>query len=161
MEYLDISKIKFLSNDNQLLSMYYDSKYYPSIKLKRCFPFQEANKYISVIESEKNEEIGIIYYLNQLSLEMYNLAINELNFRYFMPKVIKIKKVKEKRGFANIDIITTSGNKSIKIQDIPFNINMYPNGQVIIKDVDGNLYEVDINYLNSNDKNAKFIKNYI
>ena len=35
------------------------------------------------------------------------------------------------------------------------------NGQVIVKDVDGNLYEVDNTYLSSNDKNAKFIKNYI
>ena len=161
MEYMNINKIKFISSDNQLLSMYYDDKYYPSIKLKRCFPFHDKDKYISVCESENNNEIGMIYDINELESKSLKLAINELNFRYFMPKILKISKIKERRDFAHLNIITNSGNKQIKIQDIPFNINMYPNGQVIVKDVDGNLYEVDNTYLSSNDKNAKFIKNYI
>lgn len=161
MEYMKVDKIKLIANEGEVLSLEYEDVYYPAIKLKRCFPFKCPTSYISVCNSENDQEIGIIYDLNELDSEMLQIAIDELNFRYFVPVITKISKIKEKRNFAHFDIITNSGNKKITLQDIPFNINAYPNGQVLIKDVDGNLYEVSQQYLSSNDKNAKYIKNYL
>ena len=161
MEYMKIDKIKLIANEGEVLSLEYDDVYYPAIKLKRCFPFKCPTSYISVCNSENDQEIGIIYDLNELDKDMLKIAIDELNFRYFLPLIVKVNKVKEKRNFATLDIKTLSGDKTITIQDIPFNINMYNNGQVIIKDVDGNLYEVSHDYLACKDKNAKWIKNYI
>lgn len=161
MEYMKVDKIKLIANEGEVLSLEYEDVYYPAIKLKRCFPFKCPTSYISVCNSENDHEIGIIYDLNELDSKMLQIAIDELNFRYFVPVINKISKIKEKRNFAHFDIITNSGNKKITLQDIPFNINAYPNGQVLIKDVDGNLYEVSQQYLSSNDKNAKYIKNYL
>ncbi len=161
MEYINTQKIKFIVNEGEMLKLEYDGKVYPSIKLKRCFPFNNPENFIGIYESDSNQEIGIIYDLKELDEQQYEIAVAELKFRYFMPIITKIIKIKEKPHFAHLDIVTTAGEKNITIQDIPFNINMYSNGQIIIKDVDGNLYEVDVNYLKSNDKNAKFVKNYI
>lgn len=161
MEFLNVDKIIFSTNDDKVLSLKYEEKEYKAIKLKRCFPFLSPDNYISVIDSDSNEEIGIIEDLNKLDEKAKQIAINELNFRYFLPLIVKVNKVKEKRNFATLDIKTLSGDRTITIQDIPFNINMYNNGQVIIKDVDGNLYEVSHDYLACKDKNAKWIKNYI
>jgi hypothetical protein len=161
MEFLNVNKIIFSANDDKVLSLNYENKEYKAIKLKRCFPFLSPNNYISVIDSDTNEEIGIINDLNELDETSRKIAIDELNLRYFLPVIIKVNKIKEKRNFATLDIKTLSGDKTITIQDIPFNINLYGNGKVIIKDVDGNLYEVSQDYLNLNDKNAKWIKNYI
>ena len=161
MEYLLIEKLIFIANENKTLALKYDDKEYASIKLKRCFPFLSPNQFISVIDSDSNEEIGIIKDLNELSKEQLDLANIELEFRYFVPIITKVIKVKEKRNFATLDVITNAGKKTITLQDIPFNINLHHNGQVIIKDVDGNLYEVSNEYLLSKDSNAKFIRNYI
>ena len=161
MEYLNIEKLIFIANENKTLALKYDEREYSSIKLKRCFPFLNPNQFISVINSDSNEEIGIIKDLNELSKEQLDLANIELEFRYFVPVITKVIKVKEKRNFATLDVITNAGKKTITLQDIPFNINMHHNGQVIIKDVDGNLYEVSNEYLQSKDSNAKFIRNYI
>ena len=161
MEFLNVDKIIFSTNDDKVLSLKYEDTEYKAIKLKRCFPFLSPDNYIRVIDSDSNEEIGIIEDLNKLDEKAKQIAINELNFRYFLPLIVKVSKVKEKRNFATLDIKTLSGDKTITIQDIPFNINMYNNGQVIIKDVDGNLYEVSHDYLTCKDKNAKWIKNYI
>ena len=161
MEYLLIEKLIFIANENKTLALKYDGREYSSIKLKRCFPFLSPNQFISVIDSDSNEEIGIIKDLNELSKEQLDLANIELEFRYFVPIITKVIKVKEKRNFATLDVITNAGKKTITLQDIPFNINLHHNGQVIIKDVDGNLYEVSNEYLLSKDSNAKFIRNYI
>ena len=161
MEYLIPSELKFISDDNKVLGLKYLDKEYKAIKLKRCFPFNNPNKFICVNDSDSNEEIGIIEDLNVLDEETFKIVSEELEHRYFLPIITKITKVKEKRDFATLDIITNAGNKTITIQNIPFNINMFNNNQVIIKDVDGNMYEVDNNYLLSKDKNARFIKNYI
>lgn len=161
MEYLDPKKIKFIVNIGEVLNMEYEGVLHTAIKLKRCFPLKMPDEYISVFCDDESTEIGIIKDLKMLDETMYEIALNELKFRYFMPKITKISKLKEKRNLAQLEILTDAGKKSIAIQDIPFNINSYPNGQVIIRDVDGNLYEMDKQYLNSKDKNAKFIKNYI
>ena len=161
MEYLNANEIIFSNDDEKVLSLKYNGVLYQAIKLKRCFPFLSPDCFISVVNSDLNEEIGIIKDLKDLSKEMYEIAIEELNFRYFLPIISKVGKVKEKRNFATLEIKTLSGDKTITIQDVPFNINMYNNGQVIIKDVDGNMYEVSNEYLASKDKNAKWIKNYI
>ena len=161
MEYLNVKELIFSCDDEKVLSLQYKDKDFKAIKLKRCFPFSSPDQYISVVDSDSNEEIGIIENLKDLDEKMYDLALNELNFRYFLPIITKVTKVKEKRNFATLEAKTLSGDKTITIQDIPFNINLHNNGKVVIKDVDGNLYEVSNDYLTSKDKNAKWIKNYI
>ena len=39
MEYMKVDQIKLIANDGEVLSLQYEDKYYPAIKLKRCFPF--------------------------------------------------------------------------------------------------------------------------
>ena len=94
MEYMKVDKIKLIANEGEVLSLEYEDVYYPAIKLKRCFPFKCPTSYISVCNSENDQEIGIIYDLNELDSKMLQIAIDELNFRYFVPVITKISKIK-------------------------------------------------------------------
>ena len=47
MEFLNVDKIIFSTNDDKVLSLKYEEKEYKAIKLKRCFPFLSPDNYIS------------------------------------------------------------------------------------------------------------------
>lgn len=159
MEYLQPEKIHFIKNEDELLQLNYAGEIYKSIRLKRCFPLKLENKYIAVI-TQDDKEIGVIRNLSDLTKNDYALADEELKERYFVPTILRIKKMKEKGHLHYFDIETDAGDKKIAVQDIIYKINQFAN-KTIITDVDGNVYAFSESYLQSSDKYVKFIKSYI
>ena len=74
-----------------------DSKSVLRVKAKRCFPFTFSTRYISIRDGN-DEEIGIIPDLAALSKEYRRWIEDDLDIRYFTPRVKAITSIRYRFG---------------------------------------------------------------
>lgn len=117
--------------------------------LHRAFPYDSPYKYISV--SDENGEIGIIFD-TELFGEDAKLLNNELDSKYFSPKIKKIVSLKERFGYSYWNVKCDKGNFSFTVKDTFRNIIHVSEDRVIILDVDSNRFEIES--LSALDKNS-------
>lgn len=115
--------------------------HYEKIILVRNFPFQYEKEYITVLDKGA-KEIGIIKTLSDFDDETGKMLTQELERRYYMPKIREILRMKEKMGFTNWTVDTDFGKITFSVRDTYKNVVKLPKGRCIITDVDGNRYEI-------------------
>lgn len=113
---------------------------YKKIFLIRNFPFEYKYNYITVLD-ENMKEIGILSSCDDFG-EQSQILKDELDRRYYMPKIHNIIKMKEKMGFTNWTVETDYGKITFSVKDTYKNMVKLPKGRCIITDVDGNRYEI-------------------
>ncbi len=118
-----------------------EKKEYKKIFLIRNFPFEYKYDYITVLD-ENMKEIGILRSVEDFPSEQAEILKNELDRRYYMPKIKEIVKMKEKMGFTNWVVDTDFGQITFSVKDTYKNMVKLPGGRCIITDVDGNRYEI-------------------
>lgn len=118
-----------------------DSKSVLRVKAKRCFPFTFSNRYISLRDGN-DEEIGIIPDLGPLSKEYRRWIEDDLDIRYFTPRVKAIKSIRYRFGGIEWQVVTDCGPKRLITKGIHDTMMEIEPGRYVINDVDGNRYEV-------------------
>ncbi len=85
--------------------------HYPRVVLRSCFPVSDSAAYLSVRDAnaEKQPEIGILEDWTQLSTEDREAVAAELDLYYLVPKVTKIREIKEELGFLYWKVETDKG----------------------------------------------------
>ena len=144
---MDTGKAEFYVTEGGFTGLRYDGNDYPHIVLRRSLPIREPMKYISVADHE-NKEIGIIRAVEDLTEGQREIVINELDNRYYAPRVLEVISVKDKLGYVYIEMRVQNKNerahaKSCAVKDVNRNIRMLTDNSLIIFDVDGNRYIVD------------------
>ncbi len=109
--------------------------------LKRAFPFNNPNQYISVIDSE-GYEYGMIKELSDFSNDTINLLQKALDRRYFMPCIQKIVSIKEQFGFSFWKVLTDRGDAEFTVKDTYKSIIKLGNNCVIILDSSDSRYMI-------------------
>lgn len=155
---LEMMEVRKINKDNAIIqktkggfiSMEYEGVQYSRVNVFRTFPFTDPDRYISVREAnDKAREIGIIIDLWADLREDDAISVKEqLEIRYFTPKIERIKELKDEYGFAYFTVQTDMG-------DCKFTMNMNSGAvvhlsetRIIITDLDGNRYEIaDLNRL--------------
>lgn len=141
---LDCSKLKFYKDEGNFISIDYDGETYFNVRLTRLIPFFSKTTYISVAyDNDDNEfrEIGVIKDMAELSEEQFKLLDEYLEYKYYMPEITKVYSIKDNsRGFIFVDIMTTSGRKTICVRDWYSNFRMLSDKLLYAVDVDGNKY---------------------
>lgn len=144
LEILDCSKLKFYKDEGNFISLDYEGETYFNVRLIRLIPFYSTTTYISVAyDNEDNEfrEVGVIKDMAELSEEQFKLLDEYLEYKYYMPEITKIYSIKDNsRGFIFVDIMTTSGRKTICVRDWYSNFRMLSDKLLYAVDVDGNKY---------------------
>lgn len=118
-----------------------DSKSVLRVKAKRCFPFTFSNRYISIRDGN-DEEIGIIPDLGSLSKEYRRWIEDDLDIRYFTPRVTAIKSIRYRFGGIEWHVVTDCGPKRLITKGVHDTMMEVEPGRYVINDVDGNRYEV-------------------
>ena len=144
---MDLSKAEFYVSKGGFAGLRYEDKDYPHIVLRRSLPIKEPMKYISVADHE-NKEIGIIRSVDELKDKQREIVINELDNRYYAPKVLEVLSVKDKLGYVYVELRIQNKNsnsytKNCAVKDVSRNIRMLSDTSLIIFDVDGNRYIVE------------------
>jgi len=154
---LDVSQAEFYNTTGGFVGLRYKGEDYPHIVLRRCLPMQQPFNYISVafpIDNDKDEEIGILKAVDDLSSSQREIIMTELDNRYYSPEVLDVISVHDKLGYVwfNLQLKTKTGaelRKDCFVKDVSRNIRMLSENSVIIFDVDGNRYIVnDLSRLN-------------
>ena len=142
VEFLDAAQVKIARNVYEELTVELpDGTVHTNVEVVRSFPLTDSNKYISLLDSEE-KEIGIIQDLRQLSRDSERVLRAELQKRYFMPKITKIHKLDGEFGVTQWVVETNRGPVTFGMRT-RYDVVALENGRVLIKDADGNRYEIE------------------
>ncbi len=142
VEFLDAAKIKIARNPFEELTVEFpDGATYTKVEAIRSFPLTDSNRYISLLDSE-DKEIGIIQDIKRLPRESEKVLRSELQKRYFLPKITKIHSLDGEFGVTQWGVETNRGPVTFSMRT-RYDVVSLENGRVLIKDADGNRYEIE------------------
>ena len=112
---IEAAKINRLSSENAIfemkngfLTMTSENLDHVRVFLHRAFPFDLLWQYISVLDIDQNE-LGLIYSVEDFSNEQANLLKTELSRKYYSPAIRKIISIKDQFGFSYWKVLTDEG----------------------------------------------------
>ncbi len=117
----------------------------PEVEVAMGFPLTSSDHFVSLVEvkdGKKDKEIGIIEDIKKLDSKSRKILRTELKRAYFMPKIVKINRLKEDHGVMKFDVETERGRREFETR-YKEDIRRLTGGRVIIKDADGNRYEIE------------------
>ncbi len=114
------------------------------INIFRTFPFSAPNEFLTVRKlGDKMEEIGIIEDLKVFDDATAKLINFQLELRYFMPKILKIISLKDEYGHTYWNVLTDKGRCKFTSASGAADSVTKTDNRVIIKDTDGNRFEIE------------------
>lgn len=117
----------------------------PEVEVVMGFPLTNSDHFVSLVEvkdGKKDKEIGIIEDIRKLDSKSRKILKAELKRAYFMPKIMKINRLKENHGVLKFDVETEKGRREFETR-YKEDIRRLSGGRVVIKDADGNRYEIE------------------
>lgn len=144
LRYITKENAVFERTEGGFVSMRVGEEFYPRIQVHYSFPLTDPNSYISIREpNEKAREIGIIKNLNKdISKESRKMLEEQLNLRYFTPKIERISNIKDEYGFAYFDVLTDRGACRFTIHMGGGSVVNLSDTRLLITDLDGNRFEI-------------------
>lgn len=106
-----------------------------------AFPLSKPDR-IVVLKDQQGNEIGILDRLRPLDKESRAILKQELEKSYFMPTIHEIVSKQERLRVVTMEVITNRGERTFQVRNVRQNIRKMGRGRIIIKDVDGNRYEI-------------------
>lgn len=145
---LDPKKVRVYKDDFNSLRLKMEGdgedKEAPVVVATMGFPLTNPDHFISFVEvknGKKDKEIGVVEDLKKLDSKSRKILKEELKRAYFMPQITKINRMKEFHGIMKFDVETDKGSREFETR-YREDIRKLPGGRVIIKDADGNRYEI-------------------
>jgi len=165
LNFINPSELSFRLSSGNLMELSYKGEDMGRVALLRMFPFMYEDEYISIrcenySRADKEQEIGIIRSLNELSEEQAQLVRGELKKRYFVPDILSVNEVKDELGHISWNVVTSAGDREFTVTDMSSNIRSVDSKRVMLTDIYGNRYYIpDVTLLD--DKTLKIIEIWI
>ncbi|MBQ8003135.1 MAG: DUF1854 domain-containing protein [Clostridia bacterium] len=145
VRYLTGEDIKFYETAGGLLGATLDGDDVGRCDVLRLFPLHQKERYLSVRRQaeghrDRNCELGIIESLDSFSNEEKALIMHELEKRYFVPEIVKVKNAKEEFGHTYWEVETTAGDRQFTTFDMSSSLIRLSENSVMLIDVDGSRY---------------------
>ena len=112
-----------------------------TVSAVRAFPLSAENEFI-VLRNEEGEEVGTVRKLTELDAASRSVLTAELQKAYFRPQILQIYEIEENYHIPKFDVETDRGPRVFEIRSQRNDIRVMGNGRVMIRDADGNLYEI-------------------
>ncbi len=111
-----------------------------NVKPVRNFPIQARDRFISLLD-ENNNEIAILSTIHGLDPQSFDALEEELSKRYFVPVIQAIHHIEGRFGITRWFVTTDKGERVFDVRERS-DVRYYPGRRVVIRDADGNLYEI-------------------
>ena len=105
------------------------------------FPISNRSHFVSLRDLEGNE-IGIVEQAHELDPESRRILRSELERSYFLPKIQDILSVADHLSIFTFRVKTDKGLRTFEVRNPRRSIRSVGGGRYIIKDVDGNRYDI-------------------
>ncbi len=106
-----------------------------------AFPLTHSNGMVSLRDLE-GAEIGILDSAGDLDEESRRIVADALERSYFMPRILDIFEVTDAMNVVEWIVETNRGARTFHVRHVRQNIRRIGRRQFVIKDVDGNGYEI-------------------
>ena len=106
----------------------------------RAFPLSDADHFVALLDGDGNE-VGLIPDMAELPPMPRALLLQELEKSYFLPELIRVLEISDDFGIQRWEVETDRGPRVFEVrsrEDIRW---LHP-GHLIVRDVDGNRYEI-------------------
>jgi hypothetical protein len=145
MHFLDPAAITFETKPHGFLgARTADGTVYEKVKCRTLFPHTVPEAYITVAakKDKKWEELGILARLDRLAGSQQELVRKDLEFHYFSPEILDVKKITSKYGINQWDTDTDRGHKTFFVHDSRESIIVRETGLMVITDLDKCQYHI-------------------
>ncbi len=138
---LDAKKTNIYRNGlDDLVVELSDGSKYEKVRAIRAFPLLNPSEFI-VLRDEEDNEIGLIESIKELKSESKKVLEEELQKTYFVPQITRITNLEEKFGVSQWEVETNKGIHTFNVKNRQ-EVRLFSSGRVLIKDADGNRYEI-------------------
>lgn len=114
---------------------------YDELVVYRTFPFLYTTQYISV-RNAKGEELGVVTDIAELDDESRKEALQELQYRYFLPRVSRVESVKQKADMWIWELATSLGSTRMAMRNLHEHLQFPGGNRVILTDLNGRRVEI-------------------
>ncbi len=105
------------------------------------FPISNKNHFAS-LRDEHGNELAVIDPAHELEPESRRLLRDELERSYFLPRITDIISIESHLSIFTFKVDTDRGLRSFEVRNPRQNVRSVGGGRYIIKDVDGNRYDI-------------------
>jgi len=138
---LDPRKIRICRGESGRLKIIFDEAEKITIKrVVRAFPLTMPWRYIILID-ENDREIGLLRDVKDLDESSMKVLKEELERVYFIPKIKKIRQIKEEFGVLIWETETDKGPRRFEVTSRR-DVKKMGKRRIIVRDADGNLYDI-------------------
>lgn len=131
-----------------------DDKSVLEVKPAWAAPLSHPGKYLALLDG-KERQVVMIDDPATLDPENKKILDEELRRRYLTSKVAAILSVKTEFGITYWSVDTDRGHRELVTQSLQENANWLTPDLLILADVDGNKYEIDVTKLD--ERSRKFV----
>lgn len=126
--------------DDRLRLRLDDGQVWEGVVPVATFPYSRRDEFIRFNDSE-GREIGLLEHIRQLDPASRAVLEEELERRYFVPEIQRIHRLRSRHGVLLLDTTTDRGPRRFEVATRD-DIRAQPDGQVLIRDADGNRYRI-------------------
>ena len=152
-------QVQFRRDDEGNVLLQVDGREQVVANVTGAFPLSRRQNMISLRDRE-GREIGILDDVRKLDEQSRTIVKLELERSYFMPRIMDIFSVKEALSVVTWEVRTNKGLRTIEIRHVRKNIQRIGQRRFVIKDVDGNRYEIR-DWINLPSHGQKLIEPYL
>lgn len=131
----------FHQNEGGFLDVTAEGKRYSRVSIIRAFPFTDPDVYLSVRDADL-DEIGIIENIHDFDDDTAKLLQRHIDIRYFTPKIVAVRSVKDRAGIATMDCDTDKGHTVFQFRTGGESVIRLSETRIVFTDLDGNRYEI-------------------
>lgn len=110
------------------------------VRVARAFPFSDPDRYIGLRDGD-DKDIGILTTLHGLDKGSHTVIQEELDRRYFTPRIERVMAVKEEFGVVTWEVETDRGPRRFLVRNLRDSTFPLGANRLMMTDTDGNRYE--------------------
>ena len=110
------------------------------VRIARAFPFSKPDSYIGLRDGD-DKDIGILTTLDGLDAESRAIIEDELEKRYFTPRIERVLTVDEQFGVVTWEVETDKGPRRFLVRNLRDSTFPLGSNRLMMTDTDGNRYE--------------------
>ena len=142
-EFLDPASVRLFrgpSGGARLVINGHDQSYL-KVTVAHAFPVSDPNRYVGFLDGQE-KDIGMIEDIHKLDPESRRIAEEELESRYFTPKILRIIRLSHESDITYFEVETDRGRRDFSVRGHSENCTEVSPDRYIIEDVDGSRFEI-------------------
>ncbi len=137
------SAFKLFRKGDKVILRYTETGEEIPVRLAWVRPLTGFGKEVSILDAKKKKELAMLTEPNHPDPETRKIIEEELQYRYFLPKITRIIKTEAQVGNRYWDVETDRGQRQFILKSPSTNVLWVNTDRCIIKDTMGNCYEIE------------------